>query len=118
VLKKNRVHSPSEAFVPGLQVPLKVALFLCFGACYTCILYSNWRWWILDLTGWLALWLWLRLKLKRDPNYLGVMARSWIPKKLAFDDHIWGGITQFAWPVRDRTPTARGVPLRRRGRIA
>ena len=110
-LKRTQLYTGASrpAYVPGLQVPLGVAVFLCAGGGYTVILFSDWRWWIVDLTFWIFVWLYLRILLKRDHNALRVLAHG-LRKIFNFDDHIWGGSTQFSWPVRDRTPTPRGIP--------
>jgi type IV secretory pathway VirB3-like protein len=111
-LKSTSLYSGASrpAFVPGLQLPLGVSVMLVFAGGYSVILFSDFRWWLTMIIFWVIVWLFLRVMLKRDHNALRVLGRGWLPKTFSFDDHVWGGITVFNYPVRDRRPTPRGIP--------
>jgi type IV secretory pathway VirB3-like protein len=98
-----------QPVIPGVGLPLSVALSLFVAIAITMVFFRGWRSWLVLFALWGVLGVAARFRVQRDRNAFRVDA-LWLKSKAFFMDSVmWRGVTLRSFPPRQDRFRPRGI---------
>src|SRR5215472_11822349 len=108
-LKRSRLTKDRKPVLPGIGLPINVALYLFIALVLTMAIFRGWRSWLAIFSLLIVIGLLVRVRLARDRHAFRV-DRLWLrTKALVMDADVWRGVTLKAFPPRPSTLRPRGI---------